>query len=627
MRFLLMFVAITTLAACGPAPEVEKVEATQAAVVAGDTYVNQHSVYSGIWAPSSAGQFLGLGRNYDQFVAEYGTWWNNGYRLISLTTNVINGQAYYSGVWNPSTSGQFLGLGRNYDQFVAEYGTWWNNGFRLIALSTYVLNNVTYYNGVWNPSTSGQFLGLGRNYDQFVAEYGTWWNNGFRLIALTSNVINGVTYYNGVWNPSTSGQFLGLGRTHSQFISENTTWTNNGYRLAALSTHVVNNVLYYNGVWNPSSSSRVLGLGQPEPDFLSTYNTQWGANRRLIALVANTEGLGLNQMAQHITNGFSGNAVGYTATIGSGATRKTVAGGLRRTTADYPSRSSSNSARVNVASVSKTVTATAVLQLLATKGLTLNSKMSGYLPSDWTRGTNISTISFGELLTHRSGLRGANANATSYTDLKTLIAGGINLANKTFSYQNQNFALFRIIIPYLNGFNEAGVTNKDTATSAAYMSYMNTKVFAPAGISTVSMKPTTTEPTLCYPLPAGSINGTHFGDWTGLGGGAGLQLSSNDLATFLVKLRDGTLLTPAWRDTMDTNLAGWGGKNNARHGSVFDHGGYLFMPTANGNAEINTMIFNFTTGVQVGLEVNSRTNANTWQTVVNAYNNSWAPLN
>lgn len=37
-----------------------------------------------------------------------------------------------------------------------------------------------------------------------------------------------------------------------------------------------------------------------------------------------------------------------------------------------------------------------------------------------------------------------------------------------------------------------------------------------------------------------------FGDWTKTGGGAGLHLSTDDLATFLVKLMDGALLSSGW---------------------------------------------------------------------------------
>jgi hypothetical protein len=41
-----------------------------------------------------------------------------------------------------------------------------------------------------------------------------------------------------------------------------------------------------------------------------------------------------------------------------------------------------------------------------------------------------------------------------------------------------NFALFRILIPYLNGFNDAGVQDLATATDKGYLTYMS-DVYSP----------------------------------------------------------------------------------------------------------------------------------------------------
>jgi hypothetical protein len=231
-------------------------------------------------------------------------------------------------------------------------------------------------------------------------------------------------------------------------------------------------------------------------------------------------------------------------------------------------------------------------------------------------------------LTHTSGFRAA-PNDVGYSQLKAMVAGGVNLVDKTFAYMNQNFALFRVVIPYLNGFNESGVTDKDTATSAAYLAYLNQQLFAPSGIATIPAAPASSEPTLCYPMPAGSVSGTHFGDWTKLSGGAGLHLSSDELATFLVKLRHSSLLlTPAQTATMTEQLLGWQGRNPVRHGHVNDHGGYLWAPTAsNGKIEVNTLAVSFSAGVQASVLVNSRINsANLYQAAIDAYHGAWVSL-
>ena len=78
-------------------------------------------------------------------------------------------------------------------------------------------------------------------------------------------------------------------------------------------------------------------------------------------------------------------------------------GGQARTSADPPALPMSPDLVTDIASVSKTMTAMAMLQLLAKDGLPINTKISPYIYSDWTQGANISQLTFQELLTHSSG--------------------------------------------------------------------------------------------------------------------------------------------------------------------------------------------------------------------------------
>lgn len=589
-------------------------------------------VYAGTWALDTSPmalrlppQVVKLHRTENQFIADYGAQWRAGYRLSALIAHAMSGKVFYSGVWNPSTSGQFLGLARTHDQFLSEYKKWWGKGFRLKALATHVVDGTVYFNGVYNPSTAGQFVGLGRNYDELLADYGTWWKKGFRLKALTSEVIGGQARYNGVWNPSTSGQFLGLARTHDQFLADYNTWWGKGFRLAGLCSYVQNGLVRYSGIWNPSTSGQYLALNYPEPDFEAKHEQHSSDGWRIGSLARDhVEALDIGLMGEKLSNALANNCVGHAATIGAGGTRTRVAGGLRRTSSDPPSRPSSTSARVNVASVAKTITATAVLQLLSSRKIKLDTEISAFLPSDWSKGPNIDTITFKQLLTHTSGLRNnkgpmGTALPETYANLRTVIAIGINLADKTSSYDNVNYCLFRIIIPYLTGKYAPPTTDKAAHVSSAFLDYMNAHVFGPANIATVPLKPTGAEPTLCYPFPAGTVKGIHFGDWTDQAGGAGYQLSSDDLASFLVKLRDGTLLSKRWRDRMDDELLGWQGQAPARHGAVYWHGGgFPLQPGA-----LNTHLISFTSGVQVGVEVNSSMNGGIHDRVMDAYQTSW----
>ncbi|HEX6684751.1 MAG TPA: serine hydrolase [Candidatus Limnocylindrales bacterium] len=597
----------------------------------GEVTVSPRPVYCGVWVPSTSGQYLRLDRNYDQLIAEYGQMWNLGYRMKTLTTYTASGGLYYSAAYNPSTAGQGLRIGRDQNGLLTEYGQMWDQNFRLATLSACVINGQLLYDAVYNPSTSGQYLRLHRTYDEFLAVYGEMWNLNFRLTQMVSYVQNGQVYFGGFFHPSTAGQYLRLWRTAGDFLTEYGQMWNQNFRLAALSTHVVNGDVYYNAAYNPSTAGNFVGLDRPADPLLTTYGDMWGQNFRLAILATEkVEGLSPTRLAQRIRDRISTNVTGFAASVATGALRASSTAGLRRTSADSPSRSWSSTSRINIASINKTITAVAVMQRLAANGLTLDSTVSGYLPSDWTLGANVNTITFRELLTHTSGIR-EGSNGTGYTGMKNIIAGGISLANKTFLYQNSNFALFRVIIPYLNGFNEAGVTDKDTATSNAYLAYINQRIFAPIGISTVTAKPATTEPSLCYPFPAGTAKGDAWGDWTKTCGGGGLNMSAHDLGTFLLRLRESsTLLNSTQVAQMTENLLGWQGRDPVRHGFVNNHGGFLFRPptSTRGQIELNTLVCSFSSGVHVGLTVNSPVGGGVglWQAVVDSYHDAWLTL-
>ena len=156
--------------------------------------------------------------------------------------------------------------------------------------------------------------------------------------------------------------------------------------------------------------------------------------------------------------------------------------------------------------------------------------------------------------------------------MRTLIAQGINLSDKVYHYQNHNFALFRILIPYLNGFDDSGVTDIGTATSLHYLEYMNSVY---GSYFKVTCDPNASAGThiLSYPYPAGSSQGIDWGDWTAICGGGGLQLSVDEMGDFLMGRfsrlfsNRGVLLArdhrrvgrPEVREAMPCAVGGWNG--------------------------------------------------------------------
>jgi CubicO group peptidase (beta-lactamase class C family) len=248
-----------------------------------------------------------------------------------------------------------------------------------------------------------------------------------------------------------------------------------------------------------------------------------------------------------------GKVVGYVAMVGD----RTVEYGWARTDADPPNRKMSTDVPIYVASVSKALTAIAVLQSLGRHNLSIDSKIAPFLPPDWIRGPNIDTITFRQLLTHRAGFRDGSM---SYEGLQQAVKQGVLIADQQKAiYNNLNFAIFRVLLPYMEDFSDPGPATRPEATANFYVNYMRQHVFQPVGVTDADCKPQPhSNPALYYPFPPGDTHGAPVGDSTLVCGGVGWVLSASDLFRVVESLiHDTKLLTKAQKRQMDEACLGW----------------------------------------------------------------------
>jgi CubicO group peptidase (beta-lactamase class C family) len=344
----------------------------------------------------------------------------------------------------------------------------------------------------------------------------------------------------------------------------------------------------------------------------------------------------INKMAQNIHSDLAGKVVGYSFVINkNGVLTKTGSGGLARRAIDG-AQAMSSLHRMQVASVNKTLTAVAVLQLLKANGLSINSPISPWLPGSWVQGFGVwNGLTFKNLLTHTSGF-GQKYNALGSTDqarwdndwdgMEFAISNGAAPGSAS-KYINMNFSLFRVIVPALWKAVNPGV---GLITEANYddlfRQYMQKYVFSPAGIGNVKCQ--VQAPLYPYalgydvdaPLEAGlTANVTN----DECGGHAGLHLSARNLAGFMAHLRYGSLLTPSMRALMDANKLGWQKESNSA-GSLagkYFHGGDWYQ---SGGREWHTCMMKYPQNVEAVLLVNSKINSGKYQCTIlkDAFNNA-----
>jgi CubicO group peptidase (beta-lactamase class C family) len=298
---------------------------------------------------------------------------------------------------------------------------------------------------------------------------------------------------------------------------------------------------------------------------------------------------------------------------------------------------------INIASVTKTMTAVAVFQLMKKNKLALTDKIDTWLPAAYFPAQVIKDITFGELLTHSSGI---TESSTSYDSIRMVISQGlVTLPKPKNSYSNVNFAIFRIIIPYLRDKATMQSLEKsmmpgqrdafEKLLSSNYISYMQNNVFTPAGLPDITCKPgANTAQAFSEPSGRGQAS-ANLGDWTETCGGGGYFMSVREMAKFMAYLSHTyTLLDYEQRIMMDTNFGGWdtwnspmtlAGKAYGKDGALrWDSNNNGVAPDA-GDAGLQTLVMKFPNGVELALAINSLPGS--WRGLSsiarNAYNGAW----
>jgi hypothetical protein len=375
-------------------------------------------------------------------------------------------------------------------------------------------------------------------------------------------------------------------------------------------------------------------------------------------LTTSTKKFDLDLFEANLRKAFDGKATGYAYAINqNGQLKRSGANGyailardVNGILTDPKGVKHHEQLRMNIASVSKPITAVTVLRLLQENqvpsypNLTINSKVAPFLPSTWKLGPGVADLTFKDFMSQYTGMND-NKGATDTAALKAWLATGVTRAKSDYIYINGNLAIFRVIIPYMtlseqqrgnfSALYASDPAKFDELTSGIYVATVNQKTLAPMGIAKASMMGmtafgNTTEPRM-YIVPDNNAAGKLAGDWTKIGGGGGWNLSAVELAQFLAHVRyDDKILTPATRKLMDENYLGWMDPAewdlNREHGAYLGHRGDLNWKDANKVkvAGMTSLILNFPNGVQVSLLVNSLgTYVSTHKAVAGAFDDAW----
>lgn len=329
---------------------------------------------------------------------------------------------------------------------------------------------------------------------------------------------------------------------------------------------------------------------------------------------AGTVTFSMSRFELNLKSVFDSETIGWAYALSQGGLlARSGAAGSARTAADAPATAQSPTRKMHLASVSKTMTAIVMQRLLADLGVSVDASIGPWLPSHWTRGAGVDAITFRELMTHRSGIGQqvppkSSGKFSSYEALRGLVDGGV--ADKSFKYDNANFAMMRVLSARLQGLDlgKPAYANADQGALAATM-FLNwaLPLFGNAGVP-FSCDPLANAPTRDYNFPADGNPGYAYGPMSLSCGGFGVFLSATDLARVLANLRyTGNLLAPATYTQMKSGYMGFMDPGNqygyaqGTFGKYFVHAG----DWDHASGGMNTCVMVFPINVEAAVVINS----------------------
>jgi CubicO group peptidase (beta-lactamase class C family) len=594
------------------------------------------------------------GMTGSQYQTESDTQSENGYRLVHLDAYGIGGTAYYAAIWEQETGPEVVTRHRMTGaQYKTEYDEQSKNGYRLVHLDGYGVGDTPYYAAIWEKKTGPKLVAHHRvTVKRFQTENDRLKKNGYKLISVEGYGVKDKAHYAAIWEKrSKSRPIVRIGLTAREYRTEFDERVKNGYRLAYVSAFNVGSKDFYAAIWQKASGPSWVARHKMTSAFFESELTQhYQEGHRLKSVNGNLVGSTDRYTAiweaqpdaltgQFCTNGYCFDIERFannverrvkSSTIDSvvkfalearrGVTVTTREFGPKRTSSTMPASDFTVNARFNSESIGKSVTAVALLQLLDANNVSIDTGIIDYLPSSWSIPDSSRTVTFRELLNHSSGFRDENAvvdgnDGYQYAHVKALVEGGINEADKsacaigitmpdgTRCYQHANYALARELIASLDGFIQLS-DDPGPKSSAYFVRYVNEMVFAPLGIYNVEFKADVYAPTLFYPYPAGTSQGTTYGDWTLQPGSAGVYASIHELAFFTHGTFSGKLLTKSKLDELKAEELGMVNFAALPDGSTCWGKTGHFPAETNGGAELNSVIVGCDNSIDIAMVVN-----------------------
>lgn len=470
----------------------------------------------------------------------------SGLRLVDLNVRARgDGTVTYDGAWRPGQGAYALHVGMSWEELVERWQTLGAQGLRLWDLEIYVEAGIHHYAGLWRAGSQGHALYVGLTWEQLVERQQWLATKGQRLVDLETFLMNGVRGYAGVWRAGAGAEQLWKGASQADFDAQVREMAAAGLQPVDVRVYWEDDGWRYVAVFREGLGEAEVVSGQEDEGFQATWRDAAARGLRL----SRSQTYSAPAWEEAFRQTLEGRAVGYAYAIVEGG-RITRSGGVGHARAPdektAPGVAMTDTTRVHLASVSKPITATALMRVVEQWGLSLDASFHAFVRHRWPiAAPGVETVTLRHLLTHQSGMAPWGYCGEDFDEsMRQLIASPLeHPPGEGPSYSNGNFCLLRAVI--------------EAVTQTDYVTYVKTSVLEPMGITDMSCTPDATAGTLYYAQGASTEGYFWAEDYASQCGAYGWYASATDLARFLIGLRHHTVLSRATTETMLSGALGW----------------------------------------------------------------------
>lgn len=194
------------------------------------------------------------GLNSAQYQQEVDKWAGQGYRPVQVSGYVTGGNTKYAAIFEKSANPPrwVARHGLNAAQYQQEVNKWVGQGYYLTDVSGYTVNNQDYYTAVFEkPANIPAWVARhGLTSDQYQAAFNKWTSQGYRLKKVSGYSLNGQARFAAIFEKSGSGVWAARhNMTAQQYQDEFDRFYYMGYRPVWVNGYTVNNKDYYAAIW------------------------------------------------------------------------------------------------------------------------------------------------------------------------------------------------------------------------------------------------------------------------------------------------------------------------------------------------------------------------------------------